>query len=88
MDFRWIDWNIDKVQSHGVEPEEAEQAVRGARPPYPRSDLDGRRLVRARTDSGRYLQVVFIIDPDRGAFVIHSRPLNVREQRNFRRETK
>lgn len=88
MEFRWIDWNIDKVQGHGVEPGEAEEAVRNARPPYPRKDLDGRRLARARTDSGRHLQVVFLLDPDDSVFVIHARPLNDREKRNLRRETR
>jgi uncharacterized DUF497 family protein len=88
MEFRWIDWNIDKVHSHGVEPDEAEEVVRNARPPYPRKDLDGRRVARARTDSGRYLQIAFIIDPGGSLFVIHARPLNDREQRNFRRETR
>jgi hypothetical protein len=26
-DFRWIDWNIDKVEKHGCTREEAQQVV-------------------------------------------------------------
>jgi len=30
MEFRWIGWNIEKCEKHGVEPEEAEYVVRRA----------------------------------------------------------
>ena len=30
MEFRWIEWNIDKVGDHGVMPEEAEHVVEHA----------------------------------------------------------
>jgi uncharacterized DUF497 family protein len=85
MEFRWIDWNIDKVHSHGVEPEEAEEAVGNARPPYPRKDLDGRWLVQAQSDGGRFLQVVYLVDPEGTLFIIHSRPLTEREKKKLRR---
>ena len=35
MEFRWIEWNIDKVVDHGVTPEDAESVVEGAAAPYP-----------------------------------------------------
>ena len=35
MKFRWIDWNLDHIAEHGIEPEEAEMVVRNARPPFP-----------------------------------------------------
>lgn len=88
MEFRWIEWNVEKVRKHGVEPEEAEQAVCNARTPYPRKELDGRRLVRSKTDAGRFLQVAFIIDPDSTLFIIHARPLTEREKRSLRRESR
>jgi len=34
MDFRWIDWNILKVQKHGVTPAEAEYVARHAHSPF------------------------------------------------------
>lgn len=85
MEFRWIDWNLDKVHGHSVEPEEAEEAVRNARRPYPEENYEGRWLVQAQSDGGRYLQVVYLIDPEGTLFVIHSRPLTEREKRKLRR---
>jgi uncharacterized DUF497 family protein len=38
--------------------------------------------------SGRFLQVVFILDDDDTVFVIHARPLTDREKRRFRRRLK
>lgn len=35
MEFRWIDWNIDKLGTHEVQPEEAEFVVEQAAHPYP-----------------------------------------------------
>lgn len=33
MQFRWIEWNITKVEGHGVRPEEAEYVVEHAKRP-------------------------------------------------------
>lgn len=85
MDFRWIDWNIAKVHSHGVLPEEAEFVASHARWPYPRPMRDGRRIVWGQTGAGRYLQVVYLYDADSTVFVIHARPLNETEKRRLRR---
>lgn len=85
MEFRWIRWNNDKVQSHGVTPREAEQAVERARPPYPQHREDDRFLVWGPTVSGRLLQVVFLLDEDDAVFVIHARPLTENEKRRYRR---
>ena len=35
MEFRWIEWNIDKVVDHGVTLKEAESVVEGAADPHP-----------------------------------------------------
>ncbi len=85
MSFRWNDWNMEHVAHHGVEPEEAEEVVLGAEPPYPRYRGDGKWLVWGRGDGDRLLQVVFVYDPDGAAFVIHARPLTAAETRRFRR---
>jgi hypothetical protein len=45
-------------------------------------------LVRGRRRGGRPIQVVFVLDDDGTAFVIHARPLTEAEKRRFRRETK
>ena len=85
MEFRWIEWNVEKVRKHGVEPEEAEQAVCNARRPFPQENYDDRWLVLAQSDGGRYLQVVYLIDADRTIFVIHARPLTEQEKRRLRK---
>ena len=87
MEFRWIEWNVGKVLMHGVTPPEAEQAVIRARRPYPRRSYGDRWLVRGQTDAGRYVQVVFLADPDETVFVIHARPLTEVEKRKLRRRT-
>ena len=42
---------------------------------------DGKWLVRGRGQGGRWIQVVFVLDDENRAFVIHARPLTVREKR-------
>jgi uncharacterized DUF497 family protein len=84
--FRWNDWNRSHVAKHGVDPEDAEYVVLHARPPYPSYEGDGRWLVRGQDPGGRYLQVVYVIDPDGQTFyVIHARPLTDGEKRRLRR---
>lgn len=85
MLFRWNGWNEEHIAAHGVEPEEAEDVVLGARPPFPLGQADEKYLVWGSTTSGRLLQVVFVIDPDDTVFVIHARPLTEREKRRYRR---
>ena len=86
MEFRWIDWNIDKVAEHGVRPEEAESVVEGAADPYPKHREDDKFLVWGATTAGRLLQVVFLLDEDDRVFIIHARPLTEREKRRRRRQ--
>ena len=35
MQFRWIEWNRDHLDEHGVDWEEAEAVVRQAKSPFP-----------------------------------------------------
>jgi len=86
VDFRWNEWNIEHIGKHGVSPEEAEFVVSKARRPYPKAREDDKWLVVGR--GGRWLQVVFIFDPDDVVFVIHARPLTDREKRRERRSVK
>ena len=64
-------WNEEHIGSHGVQPEEAEEVVEGARSPFPLVKDDEKFLVWGATSAGRRLQVVFVIDPDDSIFVIH-----------------
>ncbi len=85
MEFRWIEWNIDKVVDHGVTPQEAEEVVEGAASPYPLQREDEKFLVWGATAAGRLLQVVFLLDEDDMVFIIHARPLTEKEKRRRRR---
>jgi uncharacterized DUF497 family protein len=85
VEFRWIEWNLAKIASHGVAQEEAEYVVEQAKPPYPEYREDEKLLVWGATQSGRRLQVVFLLDPDDAVFVIHARPLTNREKRRLGR---
>lgn len=85
MDFRWNEWNIEHVQKHGVFPEEAEDAVRLARLPYPEAREDGKRLAIGPGVGGRLLQVVYLVGDDDCVYVIHARPLTDVEKHRYRR---
>ena len=90
-EFRWNEWNVEHIAKHGIHPADAEYVVEHARSPYPEYKGDERWLVRGQTESGLYLQVVFLIDPpeegeiEQTLFIIHSRPLNGVEKRQLRR---
>ena len=86
--FRWNEWNVEHISEHGVSPEEAEEIVLAARPPFPENQGDGKWLVRAASSHGKYLQVIYVIEEDQRVYVIHSRPLTDREKRNLRRRRK
>jgi uncharacterized DUF497 family protein len=88
MQFRWIDWNRDHIAEHDVEPEEAEVIVRHARPPFPGKIEDDKWIVKGRGIGGRFLQVIYLLDPDDVVFVIHARPLTEREKKQLRKRWK
>lgn len=85
MDFRWNDWNVQHIAAHGVDPEEAEDVVEGARKPFPFRREDDKWLVWGPSGRGQLLQVVFVLDDEGSVFVIHARPLSEREKRRYRR---
>jgi len=85
MEFRWIAWNHDHIAEHGVGSEEAELVVRNAKAPFPEQLGDDKLLVMGRGSGGRFLQVIYVLDPDDTVFVIHARPLTGREKRRLRR---
>jgi uncharacterized DUF497 family protein len=88
MDFRWNDWNVEHIGTHGVSPEEAEPLIRAARRPYPRKIHEDKWLVWGRGRGGRMLQVIFVMDDDDSIYVIHARPLTEQERRRHRRREK
>ncbi|HTQ39149.1 MAG TPA: hypothetical protein VMJ32_08970 [Pirellulales bacterium] len=88
MNFRWIEWNLEKVAKHGVTPDEAERIIETARRPYPTLLTDDRWFAIGRGSGGRLIQVAFLLDEDGTVFVIHARPLTEKEKRRFRRRTK
>jgi uncharacterized DUF497 family protein len=76
----------DHIAEHGVSPDEAEWVVEHARRPYPQARPDGKRFVIGRGYGDRWLQVIYIYDPEDVVYVIHARPLTDREKRRARRK--
>ena len=84
-EFRWNEWNIDHLAEHAVSPEEAENLIRDARPPFSRELAKGKYLVRGQSMTGAYLQAIFVVDPGDTLYVIHARPMTHVEKHKFRR---
>jgi uncharacterized DUF497 family protein len=87
-EFRWNDWNLDHIAEHGVDRDEAEMVVTGAKQPYPLRYPDDKYFVWGRGPGGRFLQVIYLLDEDETMYVIHARPLTETEIRRYRRRTK
>ena len=66
MIFQWNEWNREHVAKHDVTPDEAQYVVNHARRPFPRGIDDREFLVWEQTQTGRYLQVIYVYvdDPD------------------------
>jgi uncharacterized DUF497 family protein len=84
-DFRWNEWNIDHIGSHGLEPADAEDVVNRPSRGYPREIEREKYLARGQTRNGRYIQAIYVIDPEGTLYVIHARPLTEREKHSIRR---
>ncbi len=84
--IRWNADNVDHLAVHGVLPEEAEDVLRHAQPPYPRAIGGGKLVVWGQTEGGTYLQVIFIFSPPGVVYVIHARPLTDRDKKRLRRQ--
>jgi hypothetical protein len=73
VDFRWNEWN-------------AEHVVEGAKAPYPRRIGEDKLLVWGPDSAGDLLQVIFVLDEDGSAYILHARPLTEAEKRRYRRQ--
>lgn len=61
MIFAWDDVDREHLAKHAVTSEEAEYVVRGAQPPFPQTIEDDKFVVWGPTESGRLLQVSFVL---------------------------
>jgi hypothetical protein len=61
MVFSWDDANRGHIARHGVRPEEAEFVADTAENPFPETIEDDKWVVWGTTDSGRYLQVIYVL---------------------------
>jgi uncharacterized DUF497 family protein len=64
INFIWDKGNVDHIAKHGVTRDEAEYVVERAAAPYPSYEGDRKWLVRGKTRSGRYLQVIYVLESD------------------------
>ena len=61
MIFAWDETNRDHIAKHRVTPMEAEFVVENATPPFPQELGDGKRRAWGPTNSGRLLQVIYVL---------------------------
>ena len=85
-DFRWIAWNIGKIEGHGLTVDSVEYVVNNARQPYPKPIGNEKWLVIGSTPGGRFIQAIYVVDADQALFVIHARPLTPNERRRRGRQ--
>jgi hypothetical protein len=86
--YRWNEWNRGHIADHGMLPADAEFLADQARAPYPQIIGEGKRLVIGQTRHGTYAQVIYVLDLDGTAYVLHCRPLTDLEKRRYRRRTR
>ncbi len=79
-------WNIGKVESHGLEVSDVESVVNNAHRPYPKAIGNEKWLVIGPTRDGRIIQAIYLVDGEESLFVIHARPLTLRERHRLRRK--
>lgn len=84
MEFRWNEWNLEHAARHGVTRSETESVVR--RGPA-RHVGQNKYRVQGRGAGGRFIQVIYVIDPDGTLYIIHARPMAGKEKRRQRRRT-
>lgn len=72
---RWNEWNLSHATKHGVTVAEIESVVRSGRREYVG---DGKYRVVGRGAGGRWVQAVYVLDPEpeKTVYVIHARPLD------------
>ncbi|MDL2342660.1 BrnT family toxin [Deinococcus sp. MIMF12] len=87
MDFDWDEANTEHIARHGIEPEEAEEAlgdphvVKGQA--HRRDSQEPRAAVLGQTEFGRLLFVVFTVRAGR-LRVVTARDATVNEKRRYR----
>ena len=79
-DFRWVEWNMDHATRHRCTLREIESVVRNAGRGYPRKLDAGKWQVVGRGTGDRVVEVIYLLDPDGTAFVIHAMPLTTRRR--------
>lgn len=79
--FRWIDWNREHATRHGCTINEIESVVQSAPRGFPRKRDRQKWLVVGRGTGDRKVEVIFLLDDDGTAFVIHAMPLATRRRR-------
>lgn len=84
--FEWDAGNINHIARHNVKQDEVEE-VFWDDPSY-RKARSGLMTALGRTDSGRYLFVVFALKPGGTARVVTARDMSASERRFYRREKK
>lgn len=87
MAFRWDDANIDHIARHGLEPEDAEEALldpEGVRAPAYNSGNEKRTGFIGATEAGRILFVVYTYGGD-DIRVVSAFDANVSQKRSYRR---
>lgn len=61
--FKWIEWNLLKIEAHGLGPEEVEHAFEHRAGPHQERD-DGSYETVGRTSSGRLILIVWRYDEE------------------------
>src|SRR6185312_15080031 len=79
--FRWIEWNRWQATKHGCTIPEIESVVRNAGRGFPRKRDRKKWLVIGRGTGDRLIEVLYLLDDDGTAFVIHAMPLTTRRRR-------
>jgi len=81
VEFRWIEWNIQHIARHGVEPEEVEEVILTG---VTRKGRENTLLAMGPTSEGRLLFVVYKKEGNR-VFVITARDMTENEKKSWRK---
>src|SRR2546421_6489303 len=84
MQFRFIFLMIRRPPRSTLFPYTTLFRSRNAKPPFPEEIEDEKLIVKGQGIGGRFLQVIYLLDPDRTVFVIHARPINERIRKEHR----
>jgi len=84
-EFRWNEANVDHIDGHNIVPAEAEYVVNHPFRGYPRAMEEEKYLAKGQTANGHYIQVIYVFDPPGVVYVIHARPMTIRERRALNR---